>query len=360
MKLQDLCVPVAKQMAWFVSICVMFVVFSCTTVAQTVDELSAELLPLIRSHQGEVSVSVLDLSSGLRFNYREKDVMPTASLIKLPVMIETYRQIAAGDLDQSMTLTLKATDKVPGSGILTRHFNDGFQLTLQDAIRLMIAFSDNTATNLVVDQIGLPTTSNTMATLGYPQTKLHSKVYRGDSSIFPDRSKAYGLGSTTAADIVGLLEDLHSKRLVTPESCDIMLEHLKSVEDKSQLPRLLPAEIEVAHKSGSVSKARCDAGIIYAPSGPIALCLLTNNNEDRRWTDDNAAELLNARIAKTVYEYFNPPHAGNAKRGHSTFSAFWGVRVVGARTPVRVGWPLTAAMSNRRRVSPAKDCDAML
>ena len=190
MKLQDLCVPVAKQMAWFVSICVMFVVFSCTTVAQTVDELSAELLPLIRSHQGEVSVSVLDLSSGLRFNYREKDVMPTASLIKLPVMIETYRQIAAGDLDQSMTLTLKATDKVPGSGILTRHFNDGFQLTLQDAIRLMIAFSDNTATNLVVDQIGLPTTSNTMATLGYPQTKLHSKVYRGDSSIFPDRSKA--------------------------------------------------------------------------------------------------------------------------------------------------------------------------
>ena len=301
--------PFAQPVSWFVSVCLMAIVTCGTTAGQTADELSSELLPLIRSHQGDVGVSVLDLTSGVRFKHRESEVMPTASLIKLPVMIETYRQIAAGTLDESMMLTLQATDKVPGSGVLTKHFSDGSQISLRDAIRLMIAFSDNTATNLVVDQIGLPATSQTMTKLGYPQTRLNSKVYRGASSISSERSKSYGLGSTTAADIVGLLENLHHRQLVTPEYCAVMLTHLKNCEAKSQLPRFLPTHIDVAHKSGSVSNARCDAGIIYAPNGPIALCMLTNNNEDRRWTEDNAAELLNARIAKTVYEHFNPPHA---------------------------------------------------
>lgn len=307
---------VADPVLRLVSICLMTIAMTIATcvpaAGQTADGLSSTLLPLIRSHQGDVGVCVLDLTSGTRFNHRESEVMPTASLIKFPVMVETYRQIAAGTLDESMMLTLQAAGKVPGSGVLTKHFSDGAQVSLRDAIRLMIALSDNTATNLVVDQIGLPATSKTMSILGYPQTKLNSKVYRGGSSIFPERSKSYGLGSTTAADIVDLLEKLHHRQLVTPEYCAVMLTHLKNCEAKSQLPRFLPADIEVAHKSGSVSNARCDAGIIYAPNGPILLCMLTNNNEDRRWTHDNAAELLNARIAKTVYEYFNPPHATEA------------------------------------------------
>jgi D-alanyl-D-alanine carboxypeptidase (penicillin-binding protein 5/6) len=78
---------------------------------------------------------------------------------------------------------------------------------------------------------------------------------------------------------------------------------------------LLPEDVVVAHKSGSVPNARCDAGIIYSANGPIAICMLTNNNKDRRWREDNAAEMLNARIAKTVFEHFNPPNpaAPNAK-----------------------------------------------
>lgn len=270
------------------------------------DELAHRLMPMIENHKGSVAVSVLHLKTGDRFDYRSTEVMPTASLIKLPVMIEAYRQMAAGQLAAESTIRLNTEDQVPGSGILTKHFGAGSQLTLRDAIRLMIAYSDNTATNLVIDQIGLRATARTMEQLGYPNTKLHSKVYRGSDTIFPERSRQYGLGSTTSADIVSLLQRLHKRELVSPEYSDLMLEHLRACEATAQLPRLLPDGVQVAHKSGAVSAARCDAGIIYSRSGPLAVCTLTSKNEDRRWTKDNAAELLNARIARAVYDHFNP------------------------------------------------------
>ena len=86
---------------------------------------------------------------------------------------------------------------MPGSGILTSHFTAGARFTLRDAVRLMIAFSDNTATNLVLDAVGIGSTAATMETMGYPNTKIHSKVFRRDTSVFPERSKQFGLGSTT-------------------------------------------------------------------------------------------------------------------------------------------------------------------
>ena len=84
--------------------------------------------------------------------------MPTASLIKFPVMIEAYRQAAAGQVNLDGMLTLKNEIKVPGSGLLTYHFSAGSSFPLRDAVRLMIAYSDNTATNMVLDAIGLGAT----------------------------------------------------------------------------------------------------------------------------------------------------------------------------------------------------------
>ena len=300
-----LCPPALLVRQIFITV-VILMTASRATPAEQQTELAGKLMPLIETHQGSVAVSVLHLKTGDRFDYRSTEVMPTASLIKLPVMIEAYRQMAAGRLSAETTIRLKTEDQVPGSGILTKHFGAGSQLTLRDAIRLMIAYSDNTATNLVIDQIGLSATAKTMQQLGYPETKLHSKVYRGSDTIFPERSREYGLGSTTSADIVSLLQRLHRRELVSPAYSDLMLEHLRACEATAQLPRLLPDGVDVAHKSGAVSAARCDAGIIFSRSGPLAVCTLTSRNEDRRWTPDNAAELLNARIARAVYDHFNP------------------------------------------------------
>jgi hypothetical protein len=83
-----------------------------------------------------------------------------------------------------------------------------------------------------------------------------------------------------------------------------MLEHLKKCEDRDKFPRFLPAGTVVAHKTGSVSDARTDAGILYLPSGPVAVCVLTAENEDRTWRADNAGNLLCARVAAAVAEHF--------------------------------------------------------
>jgi len=272
----------------------------------TTETLAAKLQPLIDRHDGDVGVCVQHLTSGVKFQHRPDAVMPTASLIKLPVMIEAYRQADAGTIDLNSMLTLHDSDKVPGSGILTTHFSDGMQLSLRDAIRLMIAYSDNTATNLVVDAIGMKATAETMEKMGFPETKLHSKVYRGSSSVFPKRSQQYGLGSTTAADIAALLQQLHEGKLVSPKACDDMKAHLLACDDKKKLPRFLPAGVKVAHKTGSVSKSRCAAGLMYTRSGPIAICVLTSNNKDTSWGDKNAGDLLCSHIAKAACDYFNP------------------------------------------------------
>ncbi len=271
--------------------------------------LDSSLSPLLKAHRGQVAVAVKQLETGEQFLFRENEPMPTASLIKLPVMVEVYRQAAAGQVDLDAPVTLREQDKVPGSGILRPHFSPGTQMPLRDAVRLMMAYSDNTATNLVLDQIGLESTALAMEKLGFPNTKIHAKVFRRDTSVFPERSKAFGLGSTTAAEMVALLEQLHGGTLADEAATKEMLDHLLQCENETRFPLYLPPGTKIGHKTGSVSRVRCDAGIILSPSGPIALCVLTSENEDQRWTDDNAANQLCARVARIVYDHFNPKGA---------------------------------------------------
>jgi len=269
------------------------------------NELAAIIQPLIDAHDGNVGVAVTHLSSNESFTHRASEPMPTASLIKFPLMIAAYQAIEAGKIDLHKSITLKEEDKVPGSGVLTPHFSPGLTLSLHDAIHLMIAYSDNTATNLVVDQVGLSTTAELMEDLSCPDTKLHSKVYRGDTSIFPKRSEQFGLGSTSAADMIRLLKALHEETLVSQQASQKMLAHLYQCQDETMCKRELPAKTKFAHKSGAVSAVRTNAGIIDSPSGPIAICVLTASNEDQRWSDDNAAQVLGGRIAREAYDYFN-------------------------------------------------------
>jgi beta-lactamase class A len=266
--------------------------------------LESRIAPLIKAHKGKVAVAVRDLTSGETFAHDADVPMPTASLIKFPVMVEAYRQAAEKRVDLNKTVTLKKGDKVPGSGILTNHFSEGASFPLLDAVHLMIVYSDNTATNLVLDEIGLKATAETMEKLGYPNTKIHAKVFRRDTSVFPERSKQFGLGSTTAAEMVRLCEALWKKDLVSPEASEAMLKHMRACDDKDKFPRFLPTGTKVAFKTGSLDEAKTAAGIIECGKGPVAVCVLTNDNEDRRWVTDNAGNRLCAEVARAVFEHF--------------------------------------------------------
>ena len=272
------------------------------------EALDSKLRPLIDAHRGEVSVAVKHLETGESFAHQADRPMPTASLIKVAVMVEVYQQARAGKLKLDDRLTLHNSDKVPGSGVLTPHFSEGARIPVVDAVRLMIAFSDNTATNLVLDKIGLESTSKRMAALGYPQTRLNSKAFLPETASDPDRCRQFGLGSTTANEMVRLFEQLHQGRLVSKEASLAMLKHLKNCDDKDKFTHDLPPGTVVAHKIGSGQKplARADGGILFTPRGPIALCVLAANNDDLSLTPENAGNRLCATVAREVFDHFNP------------------------------------------------------
>jgi beta-lactamase class A len=266
--------------------------------------LAARIEPLIKAHKGKVAVAVKHLDNGESYYLDADEEMPTASLIKFMIMLEVYLQASESKVKLADMVTLKKADMVQGSGILTYHFSEGATFSLRDATRLMMVYSDNTATNLVLDKIGLPSTTKRMEDWGLKGTKLNAKVFRRDTSINPERSKKFGLGSTTARETVQLLEKVYQGKVVSPEVCTEMLGHMKKCDDKTKLKRYLPTKIEVAHKTGSVDASKTDAGILYLPSGPVAVCVLTAQNEDKAYKDDNTAHILIGRIAEQIYEHF--------------------------------------------------------
>lgn len=271
--------------------------------------LSKALEELATNHKGETAIAYKHLTTGEAWSMKADVPMPTASLIKFPIMIETYRQAAENGLSLDKMLTLKAEDKVPGSGVLTYDFSPGSTLALRDAVRLMIKFSDNTATNLVLGVIGIDATHKAMAALGCPDTWVHSLVYKRETSIAMERSKQFGLGSTTAADMIRLLEALHQKKLVNAEASKEMYAHMLTCDDKQKYPRFLPHGTKIAFKTGSVNASRTAAGIIETKSGPVALCVLTDKNADESWGPNNAGDLVCAHVAKIVFDRFDAKKA---------------------------------------------------
>jgi beta-lactamase class A len=125
------------------------------------------------------------------------------------------------------------------------------------------------------------------------------------TSVNPERSKKYGLGSTTAKEMIVLLEKVYHNKIATPAMCKEMIDHMKAAQDKDCFPRFLPAGVVVAHKTGAVTGVRTDAGILYLKKGgAVALCVLTSGNDDKRWASDNAGNVLCARVAQEVARYF--------------------------------------------------------
>jgi beta-lactamase class A len=267
--------------------------------------LGDRLAPLAKAHKGKVAVAVKNLETGESYYLNADEPMPTASLIKVAVLIEAYEQADEGKVKLTDLVTLHDEDKVPGSGVLTEHFSDGATFPLRDAVHLMIAFSDNTATNLVLDKVGVAAVNKRMEAWGFHDTRINAKVFRGSTtSVDPARSKRFGLGSTTAREMAGLFEEIAAGDRLRPPLKQAMLGCLKKNQDKDKFGSLLPPETVVAHKDGAVNDSRTDAGVIYTPGGAVALCVLTTDNEDQRWRPDNAGNVLCARVAKEVYDHF--------------------------------------------------------
>jgi len=276
---------------------------------QSPDQLPPSVRAAFSGFRGEVYFAAENLSTGAVLQYRADELVQTASVIKVPVMLEAFLQVEEGKLDFATPLTLYEGLKVPGAGIL-QDLGEGLRLPLGDAVTLMIVLSDNTATNLVIDQVGVAPVNERLRSLGFRHTALNRKVYQPAPADLPEERARFGLGVTTAGEMMRLFEMLYRNELASPASCRRMIGILKKQRDLEQIPRYLYGPswngVRVANKTGALDQVRNDVGLVYTPWGDCVLSLFAQASEDTKWTPDNEAALCLARLGKAILEHFRP------------------------------------------------------
>lgn len=292
-------------------LCVLNVVlaFPLVTEAAPVD-VHAQLQEVIGAFKGHVTLAAKNLKTGETIEIGADEKVQTASVIKLPILIETFYQVKEKQVSLDSYVILDKENRVQGSGIL-QDLSDGLILTLQDTATLMIVLSDNTATNLVIDSVGIDNVNARMRKLGARNTKLFKKVFLPAPQTSEEQKK-YGLGVTTAGDMLHLLEMLSRGELVDRAGSDAMIAILKKQRDRDGIPRYLSFDdlgenaggVEVANKTGALDHVRNDVGLILTKHGTYAMAVFVGNSPDTRWTADNAATLTIARLAKILFDHF--------------------------------------------------------
>jgi beta-lactamase class A len=182
----------------------------------------------------------------------------------------------------------------------------GLQPTLQDAITLMITQSDNTATNMVIDAIGIQAVNQRIAAMGLKNTYLYKKVFMPPVGPTPADQKQFGLGKTTPREMAMILESIEKCDLGDKKLCEQMIGIMKNQFYRNLIPRYLETvdttdtTSAIANKTGSEDDVRNDVGIVYTKRGPIVISAFTYANKDQSWTADNQAEIFVAKLAKAV------------------------------------------------------------
>ncbi|HEY6931177.1 MAG TPA: serine hydrolase [Thermoanaerobaculia bacterium] len=271
----------------------------------------------IASFPGEIGVAVRDLENGDEIAFAGDQRFPTASLIKLAVMVEVYHQMDEGKLRRDTVVRLAKEDKAGDESVVLNQMEPGVSLTIPDLLGLMIAYSDNTATNLLIRQVGTANVDRRMEDYGLSHTQLYRPTFRdGHPDVFPDLEKEFGLGSTTpreAAKLMGLIAD---GKVVSRAACDEMIAMLARQQDRQMIPRSLPFEREdilAANKtgwdeeklpdaSGFRGEIRTDAAYVKGPKSRYVIAILTRRGRDKRPGADNAALVTGAAISRMVYD----------------------------------------------------------
>jgi beta-lactamase class A len=258
------------------------------------------------AHHGIVGYSVIDLESGARITRRGDETFPTASLIKVAILVTLYDLVAKGQMSLDDPLTVLKIDQVPGSGVI-QFLHNGTVLTVHDAAWLMSTISDNTATNLLLDRIIIRRVWAKMDSLGLSHTRVHSKSFLRISSVAMDSSAKYGLGVTTPNEMAHLFELMARGKAVNPQADSAMLDILEHNTMDLMLQRFAGGA-RAAHKDGETDQVRAECTLWYLRNRVVA-CVLTKENQDQRWIVDNEPLLTMANMGLAIINAFGgvPP-----------------------------------------------------
>jgi beta-lactamase class A len=253
------------------------------------------------AHHGVVGYSVIDIDNNVRMSRRGDEKFPTASLIKVPILVTVYDLVERKQIALDDPLTVLKIDQVPGSGII-QFLHNGTTLTVRDAAWLMIIISDNTATNLLLDRIIIRRVWAKMDSLGLTQTRVHSKSFLRNSSVAMDSSVKYGLGVTTPNEMARLFELLAKGQAVNPSADSTMLDILEHTNSDLMMQRYASG-VRTAHKSGETDQVRTECSL-FRMANRVVACVLTKENKDTRWIVDNDAQLTVARMGEAIIKAF--------------------------------------------------------
>jgi beta-lactamase class A len=274
-------------------------------------DLEKKLAELAASHHGTVTLYAKNLSTGEEVSIDSARPVQTASVIKLTLMLQAFEQVKLGKLKLSAPVVLTKDNQVPGSGILNL-MEPGLKLTLKDAITLMMVLSDNTATNVVIDVVGLRTTNEMLAGMGLKNTYFYKKVYKTPEGPMPPDQRKYGLGKTTAEEMARVMESIYRCDLGDRDLCRLMITTMRNQQYRNMLPRYLERTdtsedpSAIADKIGALDDVRNDVALIYTQRGPIVISIFTYNNEDKSWTPENQAEVMIGRLSRAIVDAWSP------------------------------------------------------
>ena len=250
------------------------------------------------SHRGVVGYTVHNLDTGERLSLRGDEKFPTASLIKVAVLVTLFDLVEKGTMSLDDRVTMSKIDKVPGSGTL-QFMHDGLELTVRDAAWLMSTTSDNTGTNLILDKVGIRRIWEKMDSLELRQTRIHAKVFLARyTTLVPDSTAKYGLGVTTPNEMARLFALMADGRAVSARADSTMLDILGHNEDYQMMQRHVSG-VRAPRKTGATDQVRTECALFYLQSRVVA-CALTRENQDRRWLIDNEAQVALAKIGQAI------------------------------------------------------------
>lgn len=259
----------------------------------------------VYNFSGQIALYANDFKGNI-IEINSKEKFEAASTIKVFVLAELYRQIHENKMNINEILRYDEENFVVGSGVL-RALDFGVEMTAKNIATLMIIVSDNIATNILIEHLGIDNINNTCRDLGFNDTILHNKI---------DFEKYDKLGTTTPKDYGKFYEKLYKKELWSEKLSEEMLEILKKQHYNTILTRNLPQYyldsentgdeefIYIASKSGSMNSCRNDGGIISTPYGGYVLSILTKDFVDKLYYNDHESYRFASKISRLMFDQY--------------------------------------------------------
>lgn len=264
-------------------------------------KLTRKLQKLVDSFHGTAGIYVLNLETGQEAAVNADTIFPTASIVKVPILVGIFKKIQDGELSYHQPLLYRDSMAHGGSGLM-QYFKDSTKTNLSVAVTLMISHSDNTAARWCQSLAGGGSTVNLwLKAHGFKYTRVNSHTPGRD-----DDYDQYGWGQTTPREMATLLVMIRENKILTPAACERMYRDMTHIFWDDYALSQIPPYIQTASKQGMVSASRSELVMVNAPHGDYVFYIGTKNNEDKRWTPDNEAWQLARKVSAMLWHYFEP------------------------------------------------------